>query len=77
MTPDSGRHRFVRTIGSLSLIGRGMSNPIDLAIGQEDTVYTVNRSNFDQEEISVRISVFRVNGDYAGRFSELGQPMAS
>lgn len=65
-------YHYSHTIGILSLAGRGFSNPLDLAIGSGDQLYVVNRSNFHQEMISVRVSICTIAGEFTGQFAKYG-----
>lgn len=65
-------YRYSHTIGMLSLACRGFSNPLDLAIGPDALLYVINRSNFHQETISVRVSVCSAEGEFRGQFSRFG-----
>ncbi|MDE2686353.1 MAG: NHL repeat-containing protein [Chloroflexota bacterium] len=74
-------YRYSHLIGFLSVSGRGFNNPVDLVVGDEDTLYVLNRAGSDVAErmISKRISICTVQEEYYGEFAyggtEQGQLM--
>ena len=67
-------YTYSHTIGFLSVSGRGFNNPIDLAVGDNDTLYVLNRAGSDVVErmVSKRISICTVQEDYYGEFGRGG-----
>ena len=67
----SVNYRYSHVIGFLSVSGRGFNNPVDLAIGDDDTLYVLNRAGSDVAErmVSKRITICTVGEDYFGEFA--------
>lgn len=67
-------YSYSHTIGMLSVTGRGFNNPVDLAIGENDVLYVLNRAGSDVAErmLSKRISICTVGEDYLGEFGSGG-----
>jgi len=62
-------YHYSHTIGMLALVSRGFSNPLDLDIDARGLLYVINRSNFHQQAISVRINICSADGKFISRFS--------
>src|SRR5664279_2579890 len=65
-------YHYSHTIGMLSLAGRGFSNPLDLAMDGNSLLYVVNRSNFHQQAMSVRVNIWSSDGEFSGQFAKFG-----
>ena len=68
------KYRYSHVIGFLSVSGRGFNNPVDLAVGDGDTLYVLNRAGSDVAErmVSKRITICTVGEDYFGEFAKGG-----
>ena len=65
--------RYSHTVGMLALTGRGFSNPIDLALGNNGLVYVLNRSNSFQAPMgAVRVTICTLDEEYVGQFAGFG-----
>lgn len=67
----SMNYRYSHVIGFLSVSGRGFNNPVDLATGDDGTLYVLNRAGSDVAErmVSKRITICTVEEDYFGEFA--------
>ena len=67
----SMNYRYSHVIGFLSVSGRGFNNPVDLAIGDDSTLYVLNRAGSDVAErmVSKRITICTLEEDYFGEFA--------
>lgn len=67
-------YRYSYTIGTLTITGRGFSNPVDMAITAGGIMYTVSRTNSWQAPMNaVRVTVCRADDEeYLGEFSGYG-----
>ena len=68
-TPAS--YRYSHTVGLYTQRGRGFSNPVDVAIGNDGTLYVISRASVDSGEMGFykRVTVCTVDGEYVGEFS--------
>src|SRR5215212_4363337 len=65
--------RYSHTVGMLALTGKGFSNPIDVALGRNDLVYVLNRSNSFQAPMgAVRVGICTLDEEYVGQFGSFG-----
>jgi DNA-binding beta-propeller fold protein YncE len=65
---------YSHTIGMLAVSGRGFSNPVDLTLGENGTLYVLNRSNSQQGPMgAVRVGICTVDGEFVGQFSTFGE----
>jgi DNA-binding beta-propeller fold protein YncE len=65
--------QYSHTIGALALTGRGFSNPVDLALGENGMMYVINRSNsFQAPQGAVRVTICTIDQDYVGQFGGFG-----
>lgn len=64
-------YQYSHVIGFLSVSGRGFNNPIDLVVGDEGTLFVLNRAGSDVYErmVSKRISICTIDEDYYGEFA--------
>lgn len=67
-------YRYSHVIGFLSVSGRGFNNPVDLVVGDGQTLYVLNRAGSDVSErmVSKRITICTVGEDYYGEFAKGG-----
>ena len=67
----SMNYRYSHVIGFLSVSGRGFNNPVDLAVGNDGTLFVLNRAGSDVAErmVSKRITICTVEEDYFGEFA--------
>ena len=67
-------YAYSHTIGTLAASGRGFSNPVDLALGENGLLYVINRSNANQARGgAVRGSICTIDEEYLGSFSGFGE----
>jgi DNA-binding beta-propeller fold protein YncE len=65
--------QYSHTVGALALTGRGFSNPVDLALGENGMMYVINRSNsFQAPQGAVRVTICTSGHDYVGQFGDFG-----
>jgi DNA-binding beta-propeller fold protein YncE len=66
--------RYSHCIGFFAEVGRGFSNPYDVAIGPDDLLYVVNRSNGADAPLGgMRITTCRTDSEYLGEWSHYGE----
>jgi len=66
--------KYSHTIGLLALTGKGFSNPMDVAVGQNGMVYVINRSNSFQAPMgAVRVTICTLDEEYVGQFGGFGE----
>ncbi len=71
----AGPFTYSHTIGVMAHGGRGFSSPVDLAIGANEVIYVVNRSNSVQGPPpmgGLRIGMLTVDEEYLGYFASYG-----
>jgi len=67
-------YTYSHTIGLLTQVGRGFSNPVDLAVGPGGMLYVVNRSNSAHAVTgAVRVSVLTVDAEFISQFGTFGE----
>lgn len=65
--------QYSHTIGMLALTGRGFSNPVDLALGENGVIYVINRSNSFQAPMgATRVTICTIDEEYVGQFGTFG-----
>jgi len=66
--------KYSHTMGLLALTGKGFSNPVDVAVGQNGLVYVLNRSNSFQAPMgAVRVTICTLDEEYVGQFGGFGE----
>ena len=65
-------YQYTHTVGRSEYSGPGFRHPMDLAIGQEDTLYVVSRSRQDRPD-GVRVTVCTIGEDYLREFGTYGE----
>jgi len=66
--------KYSHTIGLLALTGKGFSNPMDVAVGQNGMVYVINRSNSFQAPMgAVRVTICTLEEEFVGQFGGFGE----
>ena len=65
---------YSHTVGLYTQRGRGFSNPVDVALGKDETLYVISRASVDAGDMGAykRVTVCTVDGDYLGEFSSGG-----
>ena len=69
---QTGRLAYNRTIGVTAMFGRGLYYPVDLAAGDDDRLYMLNRSS-DADKRGVRVTVMDLDEGYFGIFGSFGE----
>ena len=65
--------RYSHCIGFFAEVGRGFSNPYDLAPGPDDLLYVLNRSNGADAPLGgMRITTCKLDSTYLGEWSRYG-----
>jgi len=65
--------RYSHCIGFFSEVGRGFSNPYDVAPGPDDMLYVLNRSNGADAPLGgMRITICKVDSEYFDEWSHYG-----
>ena len=59
------------TLGMVAMVGRGFSNPVDMAISSEDRIYVLSRTNPVQTE-GIRVGICNLESEYFGDFGSYG-----
>jgi DNA-binding beta-propeller fold protein YncE len=66
-------YRYSQTIGMFAEVGRGMSNPYDVAPVGDGRLFILSRSNiFDAPVGGLRIGIVTLNEDYLGEWGTYG-----
>jgi DNA-binding beta-propeller fold protein YncE len=66
-------YRYSQTIGMFAEVGRGMSNPYDVAPAGDGRLFILSRSNmFDAPVGGLRIGIVTLNEDYLGEWGAYG-----
>ena len=75
MTVSAGNPvRYSHCIGFFAEVGRGFSNPYDVAPGPDDLLYVLNRSNGADAPLGgMRVTLCRVDSEYLGEWSRYGE----
>ena len=63
---------YSHSIGRNEFAGTGFRNPVDLALGSDDTVYVINRS-YENRPDGVRITVCTMDEEYISEFGTYGE----
>ena len=63
---------YSHSIGRNEFAGTGFRNPVDLALGADDTVYVINRS-YENRPDGVRVTVCTMDEDYISEFGTYGE----
>ena len=63
---------YTHTIGNMDYAGASLRNPMDLAIGQEDMIYVVNRCRQERPQ-GVRVSVLTIEEDFIREIGHFGE----
>ena len=63
---------YTHTVGRMEYGGAGFRNPLDMALGEDGTIYVVNRSRQDRVE-GVRVTVCNLEEDYLREFGHFGE----
>ena len=69
---QTGRLAYNRTIGVTAMFGRGLYYPVDLAAGDDDRLYMLNRSS-DADKRGVRVTIMDLDEGYYGIFGSFGE----
>jgi DNA-binding beta-propeller fold protein YncE len=70
----ASRVQFSHAIGQLSQRGRGFNNPVDVAVGDGNRLYVLNRSNIAHAEMSVlRVSIVTMDEEFVDQFTTFGE----
>ena len=69
---QTGRLAYNRTIGVTAMFGRGLYYPVDLAAGNDDRLYMLNRSS-DADKRGVRVTIMDLDEGYYGIFGSFGE----
>jgi DNA-binding beta-propeller fold protein YncE len=65
--------RYSHCIGFFAEVGRGFSNPYDVATGPDDVLYVLNRSNGADAPLGgMRITSCGIDSSYLGEWSQYG-----
>jgi DNA-binding beta-propeller fold protein YncE len=65
--------RYSHCIGFFAEVGRGFSNPYDVAPGPDDLLYVLNRSNGADAPLGgMRVTTCKVDSEYLGEWSQYG-----
>jgi len=66
-------YRYSQTLGMFVEVGRGMSNPYDVAPAGDGRLFVLSRSNiFDAPVGGLRIGILTLNEDYLGEWGTYG-----
>ena len=65
------RLEYSMTLGMVAMVGRGFSNPVDMAISSEDRIYVLSRTNPVQTE-GIRVGICNLESEYFGDFGSYG-----
>jgi sugar lactone lactonase YvrE len=66
--------RYSHCIGFFAEVGRGFSNPYDVAPGPDDLLYVLNRSNGADAPLGgLRITTCKLDSTYLGEWSRYGE----
>src|SRR5688572_2287155 len=72
-TPAASPVRYSHCIGFFAEVGRGFSNPYDVAPGTDDLLYVLNRSNGADAPLGgMRVTTCKVDSEYLGEWSRYG-----
>ena len=65
--------RYSHCVGFFAEVGRGFSNPYDVAPGPDDLLYVVNRSNGADAPLGgMRVTICKADSEYLGEWSQYG-----
>ncbi len=62
---------YSHSVGRSEFGGTGFRNPVDLAIGDNETIYVVNRS-YENRPDGLRVTICTLNEDFIGEFGSHG-----
>ena len=68
-------YQYSRTIGSYAMGGRGFLNPSDMALGNDQRLYVINRADMDYGDnmpYKKRVTICTLDEEYLGQFSSGG-----
>lgn len=63
---------YSHSVGRNEFAGSGFRNPMDLALGEDDVVYVLNRS-YESRPDGIRVTVCTLDEDYISEFGSYGE----
>ncbi len=69
----SRHYHYSHTIGRRTFFGEGFRHPMDLAIDKDGVVYAPNRATQQAADKGIRVTMFTLDEEYIGQFSEFGE----
>ena len=65
-------YAYSHSIGRNEFAGTGLRNPVDIGIGNDDVIYTLNRS-YENRPDGMRVCMITLNEEYINEFGSYGE----